>query len=166
MDTASAKHSSTSSLAAKVDGGVETQETQFDNIDIEKQTVNAEIEKQNTENLCLHEITSHATNSHGMPPLDPFAEKGDEIYQRFSPRRKRIMTAVLSFTAVLAPVSSTTVLSAVPEVAAEFSTSGDVVNLSNALYLVFMGLSRKWTLLDGLYSCVSFILGSHRTSIR
>jgi hypothetical protein len=51
---------------------------------------------------------------------------------------------VLSFTAVLAPLSSTTVLSAVPEVAAEFSTSGDVVNLSNALYLVFMGLSRKF----------------------
>ena len=65
----------------------------------------------------------------------------DEIYNRFSLRRKHIITAVLSFCSFLAPVSSTTVLSAVPEVAATFNTDGSIINLSNALYMLFMGLS-------------------------
>ena len=115
--------------------------------DIEKQAAvqNDQIGEESPKvDLNLHRIASHVTNNPGMPPFDPFAEKGDEVYNRFSKTRKNIMTAVLAFTAVLAPLSSTTVLSAVPEVAAEYSTTGDIVNLSNALYLVFMGISRKY----------------------
>jgi hypothetical protein len=65
----------------------------------------------------------------------------DEIYNRFSDRRKTIIVAVVSFCSFLAPISSTTVLSAVPEVAAEFGTDGSIINVSNALYMLFMGLS-------------------------
>lgn len=65
----------------------------------------------------------------------------DEIYNRFSNRRKNIIVAVMSFCSFLAPVSSTTVLSAVPEVAATFNTDGAIINVSNALYMLFMGLS-------------------------
>lgn len=63
------------------------------------------------------------------------------IYAKFSPSRKHIIVAVVSFCGFLAPVSSTTVLSAVPEVAATFGTDGSVVNVSNALYMLFMGIS-------------------------
>lgn len=70
-----------------------------------------------------------------------YREAGDEIYDRLSPRRKAVIVAVLSFCAFLSPVSSTTVLSATPEVAAEYHTSGSIINLSNAGYMVFMGLS-------------------------
>ena len=65
----------------------------------------------------------------------------DEIYNRFSERRKNIIVAVMSFCSFLAPVSSTTVLSAVPEVAATFNTDGSIINVSNALYMLFMGIS-------------------------
>jgi hypothetical protein len=65
----------------------------------------------------------------------------DEVYNKFSPRRKAVIVTLLSFCALLCPISSASVLSAVPEVAAEFDTNGTVINLSNALYLVFMGLS-------------------------
>jgi multidrug resistance protein len=65
----------------------------------------------------------------------------DEIYNKFSLRRKNIIVAVLSFCSFLAPVSSTTVLSAVPEVAATYNCDGSIVNISNALYMVFMGVS-------------------------
>jgi len=65
----------------------------------------------------------------------------DEVYNRFSERRKAIIVAVVSFCSFLAPISSTTVLSAVPEVAATFNTDGSIINVSNALYMLFMGLS-------------------------
>jgi hypothetical protein len=65
----------------------------------------------------------------------------DEVYNRFSNRRKNVIVAVVSFCSFLAPISSTTVLSAVPEVAATFNTDGSIINVSNALYMLFMGLS-------------------------
>jgi hypothetical protein len=65
----------------------------------------------------------------------------DEVYNRFSNRRKNIIVAVVSFCSFLAPISSTTVLSAVPEVAATYNTDGSIINVSNALYMLFMGLS-------------------------
>jgi hypothetical protein len=88
----------------------------------------------------LEVIPSHVTN-HDMSVADPYRERGDEVYDRFSHSRKMVMTAVLSFCGFLAPISSTAVLSAVPEVAATFKTNGSIINLTNALYLVFMGLS-------------------------
>jgi len=110
-----------------------------EDLDIEKQTsdsTNAELPTQ------LHHTRSHVTN-HDMPVLElhPTNATTDEIYNKFSPRRKALITFVLAWCGFLAPISSTTVLSAVPEVAASFSTTGDIINLSNGLYLIFMGLS-------------------------
>lgn len=65
----------------------------------------------------------------------------DEVYTRFSERRKMTIVAAMSFCSFLAPVSSTTVLSAVPEVAATYDTDGSIINVSNALYMLFMGIS-------------------------
>ncbi|KAI9836238.1 MAG: hypothetical protein M1819_001575 [Sarea resinae] len=65
----------------------------------------------------------------------------DDRYNRFSPARKLIITIVLSYCGFLTPISSTTVLSAVPEVAETFHTDGTTITTSNALYMLFMGLS-------------------------
>lgn len=81
-----------------------------------------------------------------------FVEIPDEVYDRFSPARKLVIVAILSYCSFLAPISSTTVLSAVPEVAAEYQTTGTVINLSNALYMLFMGLSPMfWGPLSQVY---------------
>jgi hypothetical protein len=83
-----------------------------------------------------------STNHHDMADVSYVVTgDADEVYNRFSLRRKYIITAVLSFCSFLAPVSSTTVLSAVPEVSATFGTDGSIINLSNAMYMLFMGLS-------------------------
>jgi hypothetical protein len=74
-------------------------------------------------------------------PSDPYQEEGDEVYDRLSKGRKIGVVAVLSFCAFLSPVSSTSVLSATPEVAAEYGTTGSVINLSNAGYMALMGVS-------------------------
>jgi hypothetical protein len=107
--------------------------------DVEKQNQNKNAENTNTPNLEL--ITSHVTNHDMHDVTDQYREQGDEIYEKISHRRKMIITAVLSFCGFLAPISSTAMLSAVPEVAATYHTNGSIINLSNALYLVFMGLS-------------------------
>lgn len=70
-----------------------------------------------------------------------YTEVPDSVYDRFSPTRKLTIVTLLSFCAFLAPISSTTVLSATPEVAAEYGTTGSIVNVTNALYLLFMGIS-------------------------
>lgn len=70
-----------------------------------------------------------------------FTEVPDSVYNKFSSRRKLVIVVLLSFCSFLAPVSSTTVLSATPEVAAEFHTTGSIVDLTNALYMLFMGIS-------------------------
>ncbi|KAF7353872.1 hypothetical protein MVEN_01073000 [Mycena venus] len=89
---------------------------------------------------ALHPIPSHV--SQDIPMVHPPVPKlDDSVYDRLTPRRKLIITCVLSYCGFLAPMSSTTVLSAIPEVASTFNTTGDIVDLTNAIYLVFMGIS-------------------------
>lgn len=109
-----------------------------------RQSIHQDVEKQEPRDSApkdLEKITSNGTTTHEVPPIDIFAEAGDEIYKRFTPRRKQIIVFVLSFSSFLSPVSSTAVLSAIPEVAGTFNTSSSVINITNALYLVAMGLS-------------------------
>jgi hypothetical protein len=91
--------------------------------------------------LGLERTVSHVSH-HDMPNV-AYIVTGDtdDIYNKFSDRRKHIITAVLSFCSFLAPVSSTTVLSAVPEVAETYHCDGSIINVSNALYMLFMGIS-------------------------
>lgn len=89
----------------------------------------------------------------------------DEAYNKFSEHRKIAIVATVSFCSFLAPISSTTVLSAVPEVAATYNTDGSIINVSNALYMLFMGISpcfygpygniygRKWVRNNTSTSC-------------
>ncbi|KAJ7932732.1 major facilitator superfamily domain-containing protein [Mycena leptocephala] len=90
---------------------------------------------------ALHHTPSHV--SHDIPIVDipPVPTSDDSIYDRIPPYRKSIITCVVSFCGFLAPMSSTTVLSAIPEVASSFNTTGSIINLTNAIYLIFMGFS-------------------------
>jgi MFS family permease len=92
----------------------------------------------------LSHIPTHISHTQDAP-LDHWLSCGpgvpDEIYGRLPPHRKVIILALLSFCAFLAPMSSTTILAAVPEVAADYNSTGTIINLSNALYMLFMGIS-------------------------
>ncbi|KAI0148766.1 MFS general substrate transporter [Xylariaceae sp. FL1272] len=76
-----------------------------------------------------------------IQPINSLIEVPDNFYDRLPRHRKLIIVVLLSFSAFLAPVSSTSVLAATPEVAATYNTTGSICNLVNALYLLFMGLS-------------------------
>jgi hypothetical protein len=88
-------------------------------------------------------IPSHVSHTHDAPieHSSSYVEVPDEVYDRLPHSRKLIIVALLSYCGLLAPISSTTVLSAVPEVAATYNTTGTIINLSNALYMLFMGFS-------------------------
>lgn len=94
-----------------------------------------------------HSITAvSAITNHDIAsalPSHPVAddEDNDDIYNRLPLHRKHIITCVLAFCGFLAPISSTTVLAAVPEVAETYHCDGSIINLSNAFYMLFMGIS-------------------------
>ncbi|KAI0479596.1 major facilitator superfamily domain-containing protein [Xylaria cf. heliscus] len=98
-----------------------------------------------------------------IQPIDSVIEIPDEFYDRLPPHRKTIILILISFSAFLSPVSSTSVLAATPEVASEYHTTGSIVNLVNALYLLFMGLSPiVWGPLSQVYGRrpISLITGA------
>ncbi|KAI0386868.1 MFS general substrate transporter [Hypomontagnella monticulosa] len=76
-----------------------------------------------------------------VEPISSVVEIPDEVYDRLPPHRKLVIVFLLSFCSFLAPISSTSVLAATPEVAAEYGTTGSIINVVNALYMLFMGLS-------------------------
>lgn len=95
------------------------------------QGVDLEKGKQKDQNLALTHVHSHAS-AHDIPHL-PYYEAGDEVYERFTPHKKVAIVSVLAFCSFLAPMASTTILAAVPEVASTYNTNGTIINLSNAL---------------------------------
>lgn len=87
---------------------------------------------QNQTGLLEELVTSAAPT--GIP-------EAEDIYGRFTARRKIFITFVLSFCAFLAPISTTSVLPAVQEISLELNTTIPVLDISNAVYLIVMGLS-------------------------
>ena len=139
----------------------------------EKQTQYASIipEQPQQDRLQLQRTVS--SSHHDMVNVQYVATgDNDVIYSKFSNSRKLVIVAVVSFCSFLAPISSTTVLSAVPEVAATFNTDGSIINVSNALYMLFMGLSpcfygpygniygRKWVSVTSAALFTAFSIGT------
>lgn len=91
----------------------------------------------------LDHVASHISHTHDAPMqhYSSYVEVPDEVYDRLPHHRKVIIVTLLSFCSFLAPISSTTILAAVPEVAQTYASTGSIINLSNALYMLFMGLS-------------------------
>lgn len=91
----------------------------------------------------LTQIPTHASHTHDAPiqQWTSFVDIPDEVYDRLPHSKKLVIVALLSFCSFLAPISSTTILAAIPEVASTYKSTGTIINLSNALYMLFMGLS-------------------------
>ncbi|KAI1389968.1 MFS general substrate transporter [Hypoxylon trugodes] len=97
----------------------------------------------NADDGDLERCPTHHSMGPDMPveQTDSVIDIPDEVYDRLPPHRKLVLVVLLGFCSFLAPISSTSVLAATPEVAAEYETTGSIVNLVNALYMLFMGIS-------------------------
>ncbi|KAI1381595.1 major facilitator superfamily domain-containing protein [Hypoxylon crocopeplum] len=101
----------------------------------------------------------------------PFDDSDESIYDRFANRRKVLICVVLVLCGILAPIATTGSLTAVPEIAKSFHTTGSIINISNGLYTGAMGISafvwgvisslggRKVVLLSSVVSFFLFSLG-------
>ena len=91
----------------------------------------------------LTHTPSHVSYTHDVPiqPYSSYIEVPDEVYDRLPHSRKVVIVSLMSFCGFLAPMSSTTILAAIPEVASTYNSTGTIMNLSNALYMLFMGVS-------------------------
>ncbi|CCF38930.1 major facilitator superfamily transporter [Colletotrichum higginsianum] len=111
-----------------------------------------------------------------LPAVDDNAglsrQDTEAIYARFKPARKRLVTAVVACGGVASTVSSLLLLAAIPEIAADLGTTGSIINISNAIYILFMGLStlfwgpmsqvygRKWPCIISASTFFAFCVGT------
>ncbi|KAH6682198.1 major facilitator superfamily domain-containing protein [Plectosphaerella plurivora] len=75
------------------------------------------------------------------PDLAPAALPDPPPETGLSPLRRTLALLTLCYLGFLTPLASTALLVAVPEIAADFSTSGTIINISNALFFVSMAVS-------------------------
>lgn len=119
----------------------------------------------------LDTVRSHVSHQDMHVSDNVYREQNAEQYLRFSPARKVAIVAILSACSFLSPISSTTILPAMPEVANTFDTTGSVINASNAVFILTMGLSSTfWGTFSQIYGRrpVSFfcqVLFQHRTDL-
>lgn len=84
--------------------------------------------------------------------LESLKAPEEDQYQRFSPARKLLIVSTLAFCALLAPISSTAIMAAVPELAKTYQTTPEVINASTAVYLTSMGVAALfWGPLSQVY---------------
>lgn len=81
----------------------------------------------------------------------------DEKFNRFTNKQKNIYVAIASLSCFLSPMSGLAFLPAVPEIADRFGTTGEIINVSAAVYCVFMAL------LPCIFSPLSDIYGRRIT---
>lgn len=90
--------------------------------------------------------TSNAEKSGSIVPAVDVNDAGlsrqdtEAIYNRFTPAKKRLVTAVVACGGIASTVSSLLLLAAIPEIAADLDTTGTTINVSNAIYVLFMGI--------------------------
>lgn len=65
----------------------------------------------------------------------------DPRFERFSENQKRLYVGLASISCFLSPTLALAFMPAVPEISAHFHTTGEVINISAAVYCVFMSLS-------------------------
>ncbi|ORY83733.1 major facilitator superfamily domain-containing protein [Protomyces lactucae-debilis] len=98
----------------------------------------------------IQHVLSHASEHH-YPTSKPnilakitTATEDVDVYNRFSKRRKTILTTAVAFCSLCSPFSTTCIFSAVPEIAAQFGTTGTVINITSTAYLLCMAIAPLW----------------------
>jgi hypothetical protein len=103
-------------------------------------------------------MTSGITPAASPSDIEAASKGTADIYDRFSPRKKSVITAIVSFAALLARASrcsrvyflshrpstafaSSSFLPSIPQIAHDLNVSESVVNYTVAVYLVCIGIA-------------------------
>ncbi|ORY35815.1 major facilitator superfamily domain-containing protein [Naematelia encephala] len=75
-----------------------------------------------------------------------------DIYDRFSKRQKILITAIVSYSAFLAPVTSSVFLPSIPQMAGDLHTTASMINVTVAIFLLSIGIAPLfWSPFAGFY---------------
>lgn len=75
----------------------------------------------------------------------------DEKYLRFTEKRKKYIVILASAACFMTPMAGLAFLPAVSTIAESFTTSSSMINISNAVYNVFMAFSSFWSPFSDIY---------------
>ncbi|GAA5972922.1 hypothetical protein JCM11641_004005 [Rhodosporidiobolus odoratus] len=101
--------------------------------------------------------------------VEETVDHAQRMYDRFSPRKKNFIVAVVSYCALLAPFASSSFLPSIPQICAELNTTATVVNVTVAIYIAIIGfVPLAWAPYASIYgrrpvyvlSLPIFVLGS------
>lgn len=107
------------------------------------------------EELLSH-VESLSTAAQPVAAADP-----DHVYNRFSSARKLGIVITLCVCGFVTPITSTALLVAIPEIADSYHTTSVIINISNAMFFVFMASSPiVWGPLAGVYGRRPIFLSS------
>lgn len=80
------------------------------------------------------------------------ADPAEPNYDKFPEWKKRVMVYIVAYTCFLSPMSNMAFLPAVAEIASDFHTTGTIINVSNAVYCIFMaGAPCIWSPFSDIY---------------
>jgi hypothetical protein len=86
--------------------------------------------------------SSNESKSNADPAANTTIVRNDEnVFERFTPRQKAIITIVVSYGSFLSPLSSMIMLSAIPQIASHYNTTSSIIDISNAAYMLSAGMS-------------------------
>ncbi|CUM51416.1 uncharacterized protein AC631_04226 [Debaryomyces fabryi] len=94
----------------------------------------------NRPNKAIHDLEKGA-DENAVKRSKPEDANGETKIERFSNKTKKICIFVVAVSGFLSPLSSLSFLPAIPEMAKEYNTTGEIINVSSAVYCVFMSLS-------------------------
>lgn len=153
--THSHSHDSEENKVSRCSGPQNQNIDDCEEIDLEKNMAalsNAPTNQLRDNTNMLDTVRSHVSYQDLHVSDNAYREQNPEQYLRFSPTRKIAIVTILSACSFLAPVSSTTSLPAMPQIAETFNTTGSVINASNAVYVLGMGLSSSfWGTFSQIY---------------
>ncbi|KAF4556554.1 Hypothetical protein D9617_1g084320 [Elsinoe fawcettii] len=101
-------------------------------------TMTATMEVPSAVNIPLQSRNSAMLSSRVNAPSADVASPRSQhsIYSRFTRAQKKSISLFVAYCGLLASMSTTSILAAVPEIIDTFNTTTTVINISNALYLV------------------------------
>lgn len=67
--------------------------------------------------------------------------RAQEMYDRFSGRRKSTIVAIVSFAGLLGPFSSSSFLPSIPAISVDLQTTATVLNISVGVFILVLGIS-------------------------
>ncbi|EAL22919.1 hypothetical protein CNBA6880 [Cryptococcus deneoformans B-3501A] len=97
-------------------------------------------------------VDTPQSDKEGVSEVETIDGRPKDVYDRFSKRQKNVIVAVISYSAFIAPMTSSIFLPSIPTMAVDLHSSAEVINYTVAIFLVTIGVASVfWSPYSGFY---------------